>query len=253
MRARALRAPVFLSALPRQTGRCAPHHPSQLLCFIFISQKIINLLFPETKASFRPELGPPGSNIFPLDHRGFEIQYNIPRPSPHLSHPSKLHCTLLSFFASWRAMLHPIELCCTLLSYAAPHWAMLHPRGATMYPTKLLSYTALYWAKLRPSEVSCTLVSYAGLFWDTLHPIELRCTLLSYAAPYWAMLHPSELSCTLLSYAAPFWTKLHPSELRCTLLSYALSFWATLDPTELRWTPILLRCTQKNIFSPPPP
>ncbi len=32
-----------------------------------------NLLFPETKASFRPELGPPGSNIFPLDHRGFEI------------------------------------------------------------------------------------------------------------------------------------------------------------------------------------
>jgi hypothetical protein len=42
--------------------------PSQLRCFIFI-----NLLFPETKASFRLELGPSGAYIFPLEHRGFEI------------------------------------------------------------------------------------------------------------------------------------------------------------------------------------
>ncbi len=28
--------------------------------------KNINLLFPETKASFRPKLGPPGTHIFPL-------------------------------------------------------------------------------------------------------------------------------------------------------------------------------------------
>jgi hypothetical protein len=27
VRARALRAPVFLGSLPRQTGRCAPTHP----------------------------------------------------------------------------------------------------------------------------------------------------------------------------------------------------------------------------------
>jgi hypothetical protein len=32
VRARALRAPVFLGALPRPTGRCAPHHSSQLRC-----------------------------------------------------------------------------------------------------------------------------------------------------------------------------------------------------------------------------
>ncbi len=36
MRARALRAPVFLGSLPRQTGRCAPPtRPSQLRCFCF--------------------------------------------------------------------------------------------------------------------------------------------------------------------------------------------------------------------------
>jgi hypothetical protein len=72
VRARALRVPVILGALPRQTGRCAPPaHRS--FAASYSSAKIINLLFPETKASFRPELGPPGSNVFPLDHRGFEI------------------------------------------------------------------------------------------------------------------------------------------------------------------------------------
>ncbi len=66
VRARALRAPVFLGALPCKTGCCAPPRPSQPRCFIFIEQK--NVLFPESKASFRPELGSPGPNIFPLDH-----------------------------------------------------------------------------------------------------------------------------------------------------------------------------------------
>ncbi len=121
-----------------------------------------------------------------------------------------------------RGIYFSTGLICTLLSYAAPYWATLHPR-----------------------ELRCTPVSYAAPPWATLHPRELRCTLLSYAAPYWATLHTK-------SYAAPFWAKLPPSELRCTLLSYALPFWATLHPTELRWTLIELRCTQKNIFPPPP-
>jgi hypothetical protein len=95
VRARALRAPVFLGALPRQTGLRAPR-PSLHI----IGQKILIYYFQKLKASFRPELGPLGSNNFPLDHRGFEIVYNILRPSPHLSHPSKLRCTLLSFVAS---------------------------------------------------------------------------------------------------------------------------------------------------------
>ncbi len=41
MRARALLAPVFLSSLPPQTGRCAPPRPSQLRCFLFDLQKYI--------------------------------------------------------------------------------------------------------------------------------------------------------------------------------------------------------------------
>ncbi len=35
VRARALRAPVFLSSLAPETGRCAPPPPTQLRCFLF--------------------------------------------------------------------------------------------------------------------------------------------------------------------------------------------------------------------------
>jgi hypothetical protein len=43
VRARALRAPVFLGSLPRQTGRCAPPPgPSQLRCFLFDPQKYLH-------------------------------------------------------------------------------------------------------------------------------------------------------------------------------------------------------------------
>jgi hypothetical protein len=40
VRARALRAPVFLGSSPRQTGRCAPRRPSQLRCFFLCIPKI---------------------------------------------------------------------------------------------------------------------------------------------------------------------------------------------------------------------
>ncbi len=45
VRARALRAPVFLSSLPPQKGRCAPppHRPSQLRCFLFDLPKYIKI------------------------------------------------------------------------------------------------------------------------------------------------------------------------------------------------------------------
>ena len=63
VRARALRAPVFLGTLPRQTGRCAPSppRPSQLCCFLFYPLKYI--------------LGPPSSRafFFPQEHIGYEI------------------------------------------------------------------------------------------------------------------------------------------------------------------------------------
>ncbi len=40
VRARALRAPVFLGSLPRPSGRCAPPRPSHLRCFLFIPPKL---------------------------------------------------------------------------------------------------------------------------------------------------------------------------------------------------------------------
>jgi hypothetical protein len=56
------------------------------------------LLVPETKASFRPSSGRQGRIFFHWTSEA--LKYNIPRPLSHLSHPSKLRCTLLSFVAS---------------------------------------------------------------------------------------------------------------------------------------------------------
>ena len=77
MRARALRAPVFLSSLPPQTGRCAPPPcPSQLRCFSFDPQKYIKSI----------QLGQPTSKAFftPLDHMqtAEAMKYEVPWPRP---------------------------------------------------------------------------------------------------------------------------------------------------------------------------
>jgi hypothetical protein len=61
-----------LIAMPNGRGAARPLPIAAALLHIH-QPKNINLLFPETISSFRPELGPPGSNILPLDHRGFEI------------------------------------------------------------------------------------------------------------------------------------------------------------------------------------
>ncbi len=116
-----------------------------------------------------------------------------------ITHPYKLHCTLLSYDAAyWATLSRPIELCCTplscawiLLSYNTPYWATLHPVELWW---SLLSYSlSPYWAILFPSELPapseqcCTLLSHGTLF-----RTELCCILLRYAAP-------TELHCTLLS------------------------------------------------------
>ncbi len=79
VRARALRAPVFLGSLPRQTGRCAPPppRPLQLRCFLFYPQKYIKSV----------KLGPPTSRafFFPQEHRGYEIWGP---PVPRIAHRS---------------------------------------------------------------------------------------------------------------------------------------------------------------------
>ncbi len=80
--ARALRAPVFLGSLKRQTGAARPPHRS---CYA-APPKIKNKLFPETQCF------PAGPN----SGRQGRISFH------------------------W-AKLHPNELQCTLLSYAAPY------------------------------------------------------------------------------------------------------------------------------------
>ncbi len=75
VRARALRAPVFLGSLPRQTGRCAPPLPAHR-SFLFDPQKYLQSI----------ELGPPTSRtfFFPLDPRGYEIWCPLP-PAPPIA------------------------------------------------------------------------------------------------------------------------------------------------------------------------
>jgi hypothetical protein len=108
VRARALRAPVFLGSLPR---------PSQLRC----SPKIKYKLFQETKCL------PSGPNSDRQGHIFFHWAQ---------LHPTELRCTLMSYAVPpWTtlhpielmAMLHPTKLCCTLLSYTAPYLSYAAP------------------------------------------------------------------------------------------------------------------------------
>jgi hypothetical protein len=99
VRARALRAPVFLDPLARQTGRCAPPpRPSQLRC----SPKNIEIsYFQKQNVFFQAQTRSARRQWRISFHWTIEAsKYNIPRPSPYLSHPSKLRCTLLSIVAS---------------------------------------------------------------------------------------------------------------------------------------------------------
>jgi hypothetical protein len=88
VRARALCAPVFLGLLPRLTGRCTPLPP--------IAASLI-LIYPQNFPS-----GPNSRRHGRISSIG-------------------LSCTLLSYIASYVAMLHPPELRCTLMSYTAPY------------------------------------------------------------------------------------------------------------------------------------
>jgi hypothetical protein len=80
VRARALRAPVFLSSLQRKQGAVRPPRPTQLRCFSFDPQKY--------KKSI--ELGPPTSKafFFPLDHMQTEEDMNCEVPCPRPAHRS---------------------------------------------------------------------------------------------------------------------------------------------------------------------
>ncbi len=91
VRARALRAPVILGSLTRQMGRCAPPLPPIAA----------SLLPPNLKNIPKTKCFPSGPNSG--RHRRISFhwttkasKYNITRPSPHLLHPFKLRCTILS-------------------------------------------------------------------------------------------------------------------------------------------------------------
>ncbi len=82
--------PSFWAHYQAQQGAARPPHRS-----FAAPPKIKNKLFPETKCfASGPNSGRQGHIFF---HWTTEAsKYNIPRPSPHLSHPSKLRCTQLS-------------------------------------------------------------------------------------------------------------------------------------------------------------
>ncbi len=102
VRARALRAPVFLGSFICQTA--PPLWPPPGHRSFAAPPKIINI--PETKCfSSGLNLGLQGCISF---HRA-------------KLHSSELHCTFLIYAAPSWALLHPNELHCTLLSYAATY------------------------------------------------------------------------------------------------------------------------------------
>ncbi len=190
VRARALRAPVFLGSLTRQTGRCAP--PPATAASLLPQKKIKKFQKQNTSLLARTYAA-----------RGVYLS-------------TGLSCTLVSYIApapSWFT-LHPPELRCTLMSYTTPYWA-------TWRPAKLCCNQLSYAAS---SELSCTLLSYAVPFWATVHPSELRCTLSELRCALRTTLLPldklgtSELRYSLLRYAA------------CILLSYTVHYWVMPHP-----------------------
>ncbi len=92
---RALRAPVFLGALPCHTG-CAPPRPSQLRC------------------------SPQNKKINYFQKQNVFLQAQTQAPSG-IYFFTGLSCTFLSYAAPYWASLHLSELRCILLSYAAPY------------------------------------------------------------------------------------------------------------------------------------
>jgi hypothetical protein len=66
VRARALRAPVFLGSLTRQKGALRATPPVHRSFAASYSSKIKITYFPKKMLPFRPKLGPPGTYIFPL-------------------------------------------------------------------------------------------------------------------------------------------------------------------------------------------
>ena len=92
VRARALRAPVFLSSLPPQTGRCAPPPcPSQARRFAaFHSTSKIYKIYPTWAAHVKGFFHSTGSHA---DCRGYEIWGPLSLP-----HPSQLRWSFRQYF-----------------------------------------------------------------------------------------------------------------------------------------------------------
>ncbi len=74
VRARALRAPVFLGSLLRPTGRCAPLHPSQLRC----SPQTKKNYFQKQNVSLQPQTRAARGICFPTGLRCALLSYAVP-------------------------------------------------------------------------------------------------------------------------------------------------------------------------------
>ncbi len=93
--ARALRAPVFLGSLPRQTGRCVPPPP---IAAALLQIKSVELGLPTSRAFF-----------FPQEHLGYEI---CCPPAPRVAHRSFADPSgnILGSKLCTGAAIHPIFL-----------------------------------------------------------------------------------------------------------------------------------------------
>ncbi len=114
VRARALRAPVFLGSLPCQTGRCAPSAHRIFAASYSSAKKYIFTIFKNKILQVRAR----AARVECL----LNITFHAPRPSCRtLLSYAVLYPTKRSYAAHCWAMLHPTELCCILLGYDAPY------------------------------------------------------------------------------------------------------------------------------------
>ena len=151
VRARALRAPVFLRSLQPQTGRCAPPpRISQLRCFLFDPQKYIKSI----------QLGPPTSRtfFFPLYRRGYEVPCPPVPPLPAIfwsqkyipARPYALIFSVFLFFSFW------IFFFCDSLLFLSPFQFLL----ILLFLSLFIHFVGLYFVFLFFSSYIFNCLSY---------------------------------------------------------------------------------------------
>jgi hypothetical protein len=214
VRARALRAPVFLSSLPRKQGaaRHPPPRPTQLRCFSFDPQKYIKSI----------ELGPPTSKafFFPLDHmqteEAMKCEVTCPRPAHRsFADPSS---NILGSKLCTGATIRPIFFGFSFFVF----WSFLFVILCFSYLLFILFlFISSYSSLLSSSYSSCRYYSSSSFL------LFLYFKLLLY--------YRHDTSVILMSFSRwpslfdPFWVKVNVSVRPYVLTFFALSFFLFFD------------------------